>query len=82
MEELRPPSYARTAQVITTRVLSESRRAYGAIVDDSTLQDWVTATLGALMNEQTRVTTFVPVLAMRDIRVLVEQYQVTSADAA
>ena len=82
MEELRPPSYARTAQVITTRVLSESRRAYGSIVDDSTLQAWVTVTLSSLLNEQTRVTTFVPLLAMRDIRILVEQYQVTSVDAA
>lgn len=82
MEELRPPSYARTAQVITTRVMSESRRAYGAIVDDLTLQDWVTAILESLMNEQTRVTTFVPLLAMRDIRILVEQYQLASVDAA
>lgn len=64
------------------RVLSESRRAYGAIVDESTLQDWVTAILGSLMNEHTRVTTFVPVLAMRDIRILVEQYQLISVDAA
>jgi hypothetical protein len=60
--------FTRTAQAITARVLAESRRTYGALVDDITLQSWVTSTLSVLLTEQTRVTQFVPLLAMRDIR--------------
>ena len=57
-----------TVQTITARVLAESRRTYGATVDDITLQSWVTSALSLLLTEQTRVTQFIPVLAMREIR--------------
>ncbi len=77
VEELQPPSYARTAQVISVRVLTDSRRAYGERVDDATLQRWVTETLRSLLTQRTRVTTLVPVLAFRDIRALAEQNQHT-----
>ncbi len=78
METFQPTNFAKTAQVISARVLAESRRAYGAVIDESTLQVWVTASLDSLLTERTRVTTFVPLLAMRDIRSLVEQYQAAS----
>jgi|SwirhirootsSR3_FD_contig_31_8353512_length_531_multi_2_in_0_out_0_2 hypothetical protein len=60
--------FGRTVQTITARVLAESRRTYGATVDDTTLESWVTSALSALLTEQTRVTQFIPLLAMRDIR--------------
>jgi len=65
---------SKSAQVITARVMSECRRTYGATIDDSTLQSWVNSVLGTLLNEQTRVTQFVPVLAMRDIRERANKY--------
>lgn len=78
MDATQPTTFAKTYQVISTRVLSESRRTYSALVDDATLQRWVTETVASLLTEHTSVTTFVPVLAMRDIRVLVERYQISS----
>jgi hypothetical protein len=66
--------FSGTVQTITARVLAESRRTYGATVDDMTLQTWVTSALSLLLTEQTRVTQFIPVLAMRDIRERASQY--------
>lgn len=60
-------TYAKTSQTISARVLAECRRTYGSVVDDVTIQAWVSSALGPLLNEQTRVTQFVPVLAMREI---------------
>jgi hypothetical protein len=61
-------TFARTSQTISARVLAECRKTYGTMVDDVTIQVWVSSALGLLLTEQTRVTQFVPVLAMRDIR--------------
>ena len=66
--------FSGTVQTITARVLAESRRTYGATVDDMTLQTWVTSALSLLLTEQTRVTQFIPVLAMRDIRERASHY--------
>lgn len=68
MTEKPVTGFGGTVQTITARVLAESRRTYGATVDDTTLQSWVTSALSVLLTEQTRVTQFIPVLAMRDIR--------------
>ena len=75
VEQFQPTSFAKTGQAISARVLAESRRTYGSLVDEATLNEWVEATLDSLLTERTRVTTFVPVLAMRDIRTLVEQHR-------
>jgi len=75
VEQFQPTSFAKTGQAISARVLAESRRSYGSLVDEATLDAWVSVTLASLLTERTRVTTFVPVLAMRDIRTLVEQHQ-------
>jgi hypothetical protein len=72
-------TFSRTSQTISARVLAESRRAYGAMVDDSTIQIWVSAALSTLLTEQTRVTQFVPLLAMRDIRERASNYVPTEA---
>ncbi len=66
--------FSGTVQTITARVLAESRRTYGATVDDITLQSWVTSALSLLLTEQTRVTQFIPVLAIRDIRERASHY--------
>ena len=63
-----PVSSANVSQTISARVLAESRRTYGTLVDDLTIQAWVSSALSTLLTDQTRVTQFVTVLAMRDIR--------------
>ncbi len=65
--------FSRTTQTITARVMAECRRTYGATIDDSLLESWVSSALSALLTEQTRVTQFVPLLVMRDIRERVNQ---------
>ena len=67
-------TFARTSQTISARVLAECRRTYGTMVDDSTIQVWVSSALSTLLTEQTRVTQFVPVLAMRDIHERASSY--------
>ena len=79
MSEQPAVGFAKTAQSITARVLAESRRTYGATFDDSTIQFWVTSSLSTLLTEQTRVTQFVPVLAMRDIREFASEYTIEAA---
>lgn len=74
MSEQPAGGFTRTAQTIAARVLAECRKTYGASIDDRTLQSWVTSALSTLLDEQTRVTQFVPVLAMRDIRERASQY--------
>ena len=72
-------TFAKTSQTISARVLAETRRTYGAVVDDTTIQAWVIMVIDALLTEQTRVTTFVPVLAMREIRELASSYVTSEA---
>lgn len=65
---------SKTVQSISARVLAECRQTYGATIDDNTLQLWVTTTVSALLTDQTRVTQFVPLLAMRAIRERASHY--------
>ena len=74
MSEQPIASYSKTQQMISLRLIAECRRMYGAVVDDSTIESWVSSTLSGLLTEQTRVTQFVSVLAMRDIRELASQF--------
>lgn len=71
---------SRTSQAISARVLAECRRTYGTLVDDLTIQSWVSSALSSLLTEQTRVTQFVPVLAMRQIREIADRH--VSSEAA
>lgn len=80
MSEQSIVSFTKTSQTITARVLAECRRTYGSVADDTTIQTWVTYAVSRLLTEQTRVTQFVPVLAMREIRELATTY--TSTEAA
>ena len=68
MSEQPVVNFASMSQTISARVLAESRRTYGTLVDDVTIQFWVSSALSTLLTEKTRVTQFVPLLAMRDIR--------------
>ncbi len=81
MSEQPVVSYAKTSQVISARVLAETRRTYGAVADDVTIQSWVSSALSQLLTEQTRVTIFVPVLAMREIREFAANHHVATEAA-
>ncbi len=68
MSEKPVVSFSKASQAISARVLAECRRTYGTVADDSTIQSWVSLALNGLLTNETRVTQFVPVLAMREIR--------------
>ncbi len=68
MSEQPVVSFSKTSQAISARVLAECRRTYGTVADDSIIQSWVSLALSGLLTDETRVTQFVPVLAMREIR--------------
>jgi hypothetical protein len=74
MAEQPVATFAVTRQTISARVLAECRKSYGTMVDDSVIQLWVSSALSTLLTDQTRVTQFVTVLAMRDIRERARQY--------
>jgi hypothetical protein len=74
VEDLTATPFGTTYGRVTARVLDESRRVYGAQIDELVLRYWVDAAVGSLLTERTRITTFVPLLAMRDIRAQAERY--------
>lgn len=74
MSDLPIAAYPDMTETISARVLDECRQTWGSVIDDSILQAWVTSTMGTLLTEQTRVTQFVQVLALRDIRDRANRY--------
>ncbi len=71
--------FAKTKQTILQRVLRDSQRAYGSLADEATIQVWANTAVDALLTEQTRVTTFVAVLALCDIRGFADNYRAQAA---
>lgn len=64
---------------MSDRLLAECQRIYGNTVDNATLESWVSAALNSLLTEETRVTQFVFVLALRDIAERANRYEPEAA---
>ncbi len=79
MQELKTIPVAKTKQSILQRVLRDSQQAYESLADEATIQVWATTAVDSLLNEHTRVTTFVAVLALRDVRGFAEAYSAQAA---
>jgi hypothetical protein len=62
----------KTPGAVTARVLADARRSYSEFVDDSFLENWSRRAVDELWTESIKVKTFVPVLALRRIREVVE----------
>lgn len=67
----------KTADGVRARVLSEARRTYSQHVDDSFLVDLSTRAVDELWSESIKVKSFVPVLALRRIRDVIESQEST-----
>ena len=67
----------KTADGVRARVLSEARRSYSQLVDDSFLQDLAASAVDELWTESIKVKSFVPVLALRRIREVIESQEST-----
>ena len=82
METLVGQDRAATPEAMRQRVLGEARRAFAnGAVSESDLEHCVAAAVSGLWTERTRVTSFIPVLALREVRTLLEQRQTVSSPA-
>jgi hypothetical protein len=62
----------RTPAAMTARVLADARRAFGGRADEAVLERFAQDAVDGLCRGSIKVTTFVPVLAMRRVRDLLE----------
>ncbi len=62
-----------TRESVTQRVIRDASRAYGDTIAEETLADLATSAVAELWGESVKVTTFLPLLAMRKIELEVAQ---------
>ena len=62
----------RTPAAITARVLADAKRVFGGKTDEAVLERIAKEAVDELCRGSIKVTTFVPVLAMRRVRELLE----------
>jgi hypothetical protein len=62
----------RTPAVLTARVLLDAKRAFRDLADDAILERFAHVAVNELCGDSIKVTAFVPVLAMRRVRDLLE----------
>jgi hypothetical protein len=62
----------RTPAAMTARVFADAKRAFSDLADDAILARFAQDAVNELCRESIKVTTFVPVLAMRRVRDLLE----------
>lgn len=62
-----------TPESMRTRVLAEARRSFADGISDADLERCVDLAVADVWTEQTRVTSFIPVLALREVRLLIER---------
>lgn len=61
-----------TADAMTARVLTDARRAFGEEVEALLLERYARDAVASLWRDSIRVKTFVPVLALREIRQMLD----------
>jgi hypothetical protein len=64
---LAAPHAATTQESVIARVMRDADRAYGDTISAETLADWVSVEVRELWGDSVKVTSFLPVLAMRRI---------------
>ena len=62
-------SPAATQESVIARVLKDANRAYGDTIAEETLATWAETAVSELWGDSIKVTSFLPVLAMRQIDV-------------
>jgi hypothetical protein len=58
----------RTPAAMTARVFADAKRAFGARTDEAVLERFAKDAVDELCRDSIKVTTFIPVLAMRRVR--------------
>lgn len=62
-----------TIDSVTARIVADAQRSFAAHVDTPLLEQQVHEVVSLLWNDATKVTSFIPVLALRDLRERVER---------
>ncbi len=62
----------RTPAAMTARVFADAKRAFSNVADEAVLEQFARDAVDELCRGSIKVTTFVPVLAMRRVRDLLE----------
>ena len=68
MESVLGNGNAPTAASVAEKVVADAQRSFAAGVDATLLERQVDEIVAQLRTESTKVTTFIPVLALRDLR--------------
>jgi hypothetical protein len=69
----------KTPEAVTKRITIEARRVFEGQAGDAQLEGFARDAVTEIWGDSIKVTTFVPVLAMRRVRELVEREQSTYA---
>lgn len=69
---MQEPNAVVTPATMATRVLKDARRAFGDTVESAELERCAEAAVADLWRDSIKVTTFIPVLALRQIREMLE----------
>jgi len=62
-----------SSDTVAARVTLEAIRAFSTVADEGTLSRYATTAVGDLWHDTIKVKTFVPVLAMREVRAMLER---------
>ena len=68
MEQILGNGSAPTAASVAEKVVADAQRSFASDVDATLLERQVHEIVAQLWTESTKVTTFIPVLALRDLR--------------
>jgi hypothetical protein len=69
------PEAARNPAVVAARVVADAKRAYASIADEASIERFARQAVEELMTEAVRIKTYVPVLAMRRVREMLDGQQ-------
>ena len=61
-------AHVTTAATVSARVFADARQSFAAKIDAATLREQVDEVVALLWTDSTKVTTFIPLLALRDLR--------------
>lgn len=71
MDTLLGQSSLRTPEAVTRRIVIDAKRAFDGVADEAVIEKLAEQAVRELWKDSIKVTTFVPVLAMRRIRDIV-----------
>lgn len=73
MDRLSTQERALTPELLRRRVATDARQSFANGIDDNDLEQCVAEAVAGLWTANTRVTTFMPVLALREVREALER---------